>query len=193
MEIRFLFSTNTKPMYRIIAIMFGLMVTVLQLFNLLMVLIRRNPACQKWSTWYYSLGNVKYEAQIKKAGMFKVDQMLVNALKLHSESLKIACSCDTTKSKRIRSQTLTNYGRGLFEYSKLDGVMTKIGGIIFTWRRICNGALFAEDGETLHKPVLHLTSTLTLFLFLVFKVYGYPTDWLLARYSRSAFAASLLS
>lgn len=120
---------------------------MLQVFNLFIVLIRRNPAYHKLVNWYYTTGNVKHESHIKKAGLFKVDQMLANALMLHCESLKLACDCETTKSKRrIRAQKLTNYGRGLFEYSKLDGVMTDVGGIGFTWRRILNGTLFTEDG-----------------------------------------------
>ena len=122
----FLCSTNTTPTYRVIAVVCGLLVTLLQLFNLFVVLVRRHPGYQKLCTWYYSIGGPKHESYIKKAGLFKVDKMLVSALKLHSESLKLDCKCNNAgKSKRARSKKLTNYGRALFEYTKLDGAVNK--------------------------------------------------------------------
>lgn len=147
MEVPFWFSTNTAPAYRLISLLCGFLVTFLQLFNLFMVLIRRSPRWQKLYKWYYSLGNVKYESHIKKAGLFKVDEMLSNALKLHVESLKLGCSCEKSKSKRIRAQKLNNYGRALFEYSKLDGIQTTIGGIGYAWKRLWTKKLLTEDGK----------------------------------------------
>jgi hypothetical protein len=152
----FLCSTNTFPTYRVVAVICGLSVTLLQIFNLFIVLVRRHPAYQKLCTWYYSKGNSKHESYLKKAGIHKVDQMLVSALKLHSESLKLDCTCNNArKSKQIRSQKLTNYGRALFEFTKLDGVLTNIGGVAFTWRKIWNGTLFTEEGKTFMCKSLH--------------------------------------
>jgi hypothetical protein len=143
-------STDNTLTFRIISLVCGLLVTILQLFHLLMIYIRRHPTHHNWYDWYYSQGNIKYESKIKKAGMFKVDQMLASALTLHRGSLKLACNCNGPKCKRIGSRTQTNYGRALFEYSKLDGVMTTIGGICFTWGRIWDGTLFSEEGKTPH-------------------------------------------
>lgn len=150
MDVKDFVSTNNKLTYRIVSLVSGLLITILQLFHLLMIYIRRHPAHHKWYSWYHSRGNVRYESQIKNAGMFKVDQMLASALTLHRDSLKLACSCNARKSKRIGSLKQTNYGRALFEYSKLDGVMTTIGGMWFTWGRIWDGTLFTEEGKTAH-------------------------------------------
>lgn len=146
-EVPYWWSTDVSNLYRIPALVSGLLVTGVQLFHLSMIFIRRKPAYQRFSTWYYSRGTVRYESKIKKAGLYKVDQMLANALKLHGESLELACNCgENNKSKRIRSQNRTPYGRALFEYSKLDGIKEEIGGFMYAFKRIWNGTLFTEDG-----------------------------------------------
>jgi hypothetical protein len=100
--------------------------------------------------------------------MFKVDQMLTSALKLHGKSLKLACNCDAPNSKRIGSLNQTNYGRAMFEYSKLDGVMTTIGGVRFTWGRIWDGTLFTEEGKiarTLKGSLRQSSNTISFHCF----------------------------
>jgi hypothetical protein len=132
---------------------------LVQLFHLIILFLRERGLCEKWSAWYFSLGNVRYESKIKRAGMFKTDQMLTNAHNLHRDSNGNVFSGSEESSGDTR--LLSRFGDALVAYSKLEGYNTIIGGFRYTWRGIWDGSLFFEEGENKKKSfVLKLGLTI---------------------------------
>ena len=81
---------------------------------------------------------------MKKAGTFKVNRMINNALDIH----------DAAATEENLTGKESMYGRALLSYSKISDATEEIGGHWWTWNGLRTGRLFEEEGIWLSNRVM---------------------------------------
>ena len=89
-------------------------------------------------------GSTFMEVNMKKAGTFKVNRMINNALNIH----------DAAAKEEDSSGKESMYGRALLSYSKISDATEEIGGHWWTWNGLRTGRLFEEEGIWLSNRVM---------------------------------------
>lgn len=84
-------------------------------------------------------GTAIKEGRTKKASCFKISTMVEDALQMHSKSV-------VKSSKRDISGRKISYGNALLAFESTAYDREKVGGVLWTFKKIRNGTLFEEEG-----------------------------------------------
>lgn len=84
--------------------------------------------------WWTSLGSPRKERLIKEAGITKTDNIVANAIALHTVKDE-SCAVDS------------HLGQALYNFANRDCCKyEQVGGLLYTMRNIWNGEIFALEG-----------------------------------------------
>mmetsp|Transcript_36531 Transcript_36531/g.109787 ORF Transcript_36531/g.109787 Transcript_36531/m.109787 type:complete len:920 (-) Transcript_36531:445-3204(-) len=139
-------ENNNRTAYHM-ALATGMIVSFLQVFHFIMRFFREKFPLQQWYKKYFTFGNVHYEATMKRSGLFKIRRMLHNAHVIHRRIIKQKeMQAGSQELHESSSNFLSNFGKALNEFIKLEAKSTYIGGIGWTWKKMRDGTLFEEEG-----------------------------------------------
>lgn len=101
----------------------------------------------------YRSGSVIHSSHMKKAGAFKINKMVENAMKLASE-------------KHKESVIVTHFGQGLQNFSKQENQLEWSSGFIETARKILSGKFIYQEGIWISARIIG--SNIGQFIVIVF-------------------------
>jgi hypothetical protein len=160
----FFFDTYKKGAFTVFyigSVILGVVLMAFQVLELMRVLLgdkfwQEHPKLQRYSIG----GSIRMETSIKSAAVFKVNQMVQNALEIHN-----AASIEASTIS-VRASSKRN---AMFHFQKLEHQTVPAGGILWAWKLLKNGTLFSEEGVWLHARliacnVMQLIITIAVFV-----------------------------
>eukprot|EP00804_Cyclotella_cryptica_P013395 CCRYP_005153-RC/>CCRYP_005153-RC protein AED:0.37 eAED:0.37 QI:231/1/1/1/1/0.91/12/2182/791 len=161
-------SSITQQMLYLLALLGGFMLLFVDLKNLIQTLVPRRvwegyPILRK----LLIAGTIQTEALGKKAASFKLNRLISNANSIHKNAMA-----------GVAGESETTFGRAMLCFSKSSDRIEDVGGHMWTFRKLYNLELFAEEGVwfTTHLLAGNLAQ-ITICLFLVsFFIYIFQSD-----------------
>jgi hypothetical protein len=185
---------NTNDIYGAtyyLSITLGILLLISRVVDIVYILLPLPSQVSSKLHRYVMPGSIKMEQATKQAAAFKVNRMINNALELLDDDLftstnrkkttitnkattshgssPVSKSCSNSESNNARNDTMTPSQTSLERFTYLPKEKERVGGMLWTWKKIFDGTLFAEEGIWFHSRLLACNfAQLTVIGFVIF-------------------------